>query len=382
MTVVIAALVGFLAGRMLWLSLRRTWSRQPFLRANYQGEAIPTAAGVVVGSALVLVEALRAVVGASGAADHAGLTPARTAGLLAVLGFSVIGAVADLTGPGSDGGRKGVGGHLRAIASGHLSGSSFRFLAGAAVSVVAASLLAPLHLGTLVMDAAIIGLTANLVRIVDVRPGRGTKTASLVFLVLAIGAGFDAGLVSAAVAVGAAFALLLDDLHERLMLGRTGAYAMGAAVGTGLATQLGATGRAAAVVVLAATTLLAEVVPFSRLFETIPPLRSLDRMGRRAPATVDIREEGASVLRPDLPFRRATAPAKRGTVGGAHESSHAGSLRREQSLFGSGGPEAEATAPAPARPAADVRSDLFGYDRGPVGDDDVTDDAGRDPDRF
>ena len=59
MTVIVAALVGFLTGRMLWLAMRKSWNRQPLLRKNYQGVTLPTAAGIVLALTLVAVEGAR-----------------------------------------------------------------------------------------------------------------------------------------------------------------------------------------------------------------------------------------------------------------------------------------------------------------------------------
>ncbi|MBA3303588.1 MAG: hypothetical protein H0U26_06935, partial [Acidimicrobiia bacterium] len=78
-------------------------------------------------------------------------------------------------------------------------------------------------------------------------------------------------------------ALLGADLGERLMLGDTGANAIGAALGFGvvITTSLGT--RVALAVVLLALNLASEVVSFSSVIERVAPLRALDRFGRREP---------------------------------------------------------------------------------------------------
>jgi len=87
-------------------------------------------------------------------------------------------------------------------------------------------------------------------------------------------------LTGAAVVVGAAAALLVDDLHERLMLGDTGANVLGAAVGLGVVLACSAGTRLVVLVVLVALNLASEVVSFSRVIDSVPPLRALDRAGR------------------------------------------------------------------------------------------------------
>jgi hypothetical protein len=134
-----------------------------------------------------------------------------------------------------------------------------------------------------VVDAALVALAANLGNLFDRAPGRTTKVAILAALVLAVATGFDEGLVGVAVVVGAALALLGADLGERLMLGDTGANAIGAALGFGVVVTTALEASAAVVVVLLALNLASEVVSFSTVIDRVPPLRALDRLGRREP---------------------------------------------------------------------------------------------------
>jgi UDP-N-acetylmuramyl pentapeptide phosphotransferase/UDP-N-acetylglucosamine-1-phosphate transferase len=74
--------------------------------------------------------------------------------------------------------------------------------------------------------------------------------------------------------------LLLDDLHERLMLGDTGANVLGGVLGLGVVLSCGPSVRLVVCVALAALNLLSEVVSFSRVIGAVPPLRALDHWGR------------------------------------------------------------------------------------------------------
>ena len=64
MTAVFVALgCGFLAARLAWILLRGMLSAPVFQRANYRGHRLPTAGGLIVVAAAVLIEGARTVVG-------------------------------------------------------------------------------------------------------------------------------------------------------------------------------------------------------------------------------------------------------------------------------------------------------------------------------
>jgi UDP-N-acetylmuramyl pentapeptide phosphotransferase/UDP-N-acetylglucosamine-1-phosphate transferase len=125
--------------------------------------------------------------------------------------------------------------------------------------------------------------TANLVNLLDLRPGRAIKAGLL------IGAPLTAGPAGGLVAgpVGAAAALIPEDLDERTMLGDSGANALGALLGLGLAASTGRRGRAALLAGLVALTAASEKVSFTKVIERTPVLRELDGLGRRAPAKTE-----------------------------------------------------------------------------------------------
>jgi UDP-N-acetylmuramyl pentapeptide phosphotransferase/UDP-N-acetylglucosamine-1-phosphate transferase len=134
--------------------------------------------------------------------------------------------------------------------------------------------------GRLLGDAALVALAANLGNLLDRGPGRAIKVGLASFLVLALATTGAVVLTGAAVVVGAAAALLVDDLHERLMLGDTGANVLGAVVGLGVVLACSPGTRLVVLVVLVALNLASEVVSFSRVIDAVPPLRALDRAGR------------------------------------------------------------------------------------------------------
>lgn len=270
--------VGFLAGRAIWLA-SRPWFDQPALaRPNYRGRYIPVAVGLVVPIALFLVEAGRAVAGAAGVGKTPAIGGARLLTLAAVTGFCLLGAIDDVAGSGD---YRGFRGHLAALAAGHFTTGLFKLLGGAAVALVVASPLAGDSLGRLLADASLIALCANLGNLLDRGPGRTTKAGLAAFVVLAVFASARATLSGVAVVMGAAAALLSDDLRERLMLGDAGANALGAALGLGVVMATGAGTRTTVLIVVAVLNAVGEVVSFTKVIEALPPLRALDQLGRR-----------------------------------------------------------------------------------------------------
>jgi hypothetical protein len=272
-----AALVGFLAGRLLWVLVRPAFTTSITVRENWRGREVVTAAGIVLPLSALVVEAGRAVAGAGGAGEAGGLTGARALVLLVALGFGLLGAVDDLLGEGD---ARGFRGHLASLLGGRLTTGGVKLVGGVAVALVAVAPVSGESVGRLLTDGALVALAANLGNLFDRRPGRVIKVASVAFVALAVATGAAHALGGVAVVIGAALALLLDDLHERVMLGDAGANVLGAALGLGVVVSCAPRTRIVVLAVVAALNLLSEVVSFSRVIDAVPPLRFLDRTGR------------------------------------------------------------------------------------------------------
>ena len=277
MSGVLAGLVvGFLVARLVWLAARPLFASPALARPNYRGHLLPTAAGVVLPVAALLVEAGRAVTGAFGVGD-AGVGAARALTLVAAAGFALLGLIDDMAGVSSE---RGFRGHLRALVAGRLTTGGLKLIGGAALAVVVVAPVAGRSPARLLADAALVALAANLGNLFDRAPGRTVKVGAGAFVALALGAAWDPALAGVAVVVGAALGLLLDDLHERLMLGDAGANVLGGVLGLGVVLACAPVTRTAVLAAVAVLNLAAEVVSFSRVIAAVPPLRAIDRMGR------------------------------------------------------------------------------------------------------
>ncbi|MDP9403950.1 MAG: hypothetical protein M3P85_11650 [Actinomycetota bacterium] len=277
MTVALAGTAGFLTARLWWLLLRPAFAAPVLQRENYRGHLVATAAGVVLPLSLLLVEAGRALAGAAGIGDAGGPPPARVVVTLVVLGMALVGVFDDLAGSGD---ARGFRGHLASLARGRLTTGGVKVLAGAAVALVAVAPAAGASLGRLLADAALVALAANVGNLFDRGPGRAIKAGSGAFVVLAVVTAGSGALTGVAVVAGAALALLLDDLHERVMLGDAGANALGAAVGAGVVVACAPATRNLVLVVVVVLNLAGEMVSFGKVIDSVAPLRALDRAGR------------------------------------------------------------------------------------------------------
>ena len=248
-------------------------------RTNHAGRAVT----LLEGPALVLGAAAGAVAGGS------------RAGALASLGAGALGALDDLAGDATS---KGLFGHLSALAHGRVTTGAVKIVGLAATGIAAAALAgaeAPRrdagrpgavrppdsHAGVLrgvldlVVGGAVVAGSANLVNLLDLRPGRALKATLFLSGPLAL-----SGSRAAPAAVGAAAAALPGDLAAVSMLGDTGANAAGALLGVALIERLGRRGRLVALAVLASLTLVSEKVSFTAVIESTPGLREVDAWGR------------------------------------------------------------------------------------------------------
>src|SRR5664280_1145895 len=188
---------------------------------------------------------------------------------------------------------KGLRGHAAALRRGQVTGGVVKAAAVGSAAAVAGWLLADADADSaatrpagafldIAVRAGVVAGTANLVNLLDLRPGRALKAVLVAGAPLVLGRGSGGGLVAGP--AGVALALLPGDLAERRMLGDAGANALGAVLGVGWAAGGGRASpgrRIVALVVLAAVTAASEVVSFSRVIDATPVLRGLDRIGRR-----------------------------------------------------------------------------------------------------
>ena len=305
---VLTGAVGAAAARAAYRALRQypPAGQQTWTRTNHRGELVTLLEGPAVAVGAITAEVIGAAVaarlsgrpGATATAEsQLQISSERTFGSHASLAMAVAGGGAlgfgvldDLAGSGK---RRGLRGHLGALAHGEVTTGSVK-LAGLAATGLAGGLLLGGRRSDVLVNAGLIAGGANLLNLFDLRPGRAAKVAALSAGLIAAGGaarGSDrsAGLAAVAAPLGAGLALLPEDLAERAMLGDAGANALGAMLGAGAAASLPRSARAGLLAGIVALTVASEKVSFTKVIERTPTLRRLDLLGRRpAPPTAPV----------------------------------------------------------------------------------------------
>ena len=238
-------------------------------RENFRGRSVTLANGVAV--------AAGAAAGAfsAGRPDAAGLT----------LGAAALGLYDDLYG---DSHARGLAGHVRALRDGRVTTGIVKLAGLGALGAASAALLRRRGVDAAV-DVVLVAGSANLVNLLDLRPGRALKAVGFCAAAVALtparpgtswATGTDRKPVAGSLA-GAAVVALPLDLAETTMLGDCGANAAGALLGWCVAATPGRAGRVAAALAVVGLTLASERVSFSEVIARTEWLRRLDAWGRR-----------------------------------------------------------------------------------------------------
>lgn len=277
----VAGLVGYTATKAILSSKLRT--HRSVVRTNHAGHDVSLIEGPAVTAGLVagsfLIEDPRQ----------------RAATLLVTTVAGGLGAVDDFLDSGDS---KGLRGHLSALAHGQITTGAIKVIGIPLASIAAGAIL---RTGThkqglfafartedqgcwfstavdIVVTGGVIAGTANLFNLFDLRPGRALK-AGLLSLSFTDHVRRVSWAPMAAI-VGSSTAAWSDDLDGKVMLGDTGANALGAAIGTILAETASPRQRGVILAVLAGLTLASEKVSFTTVIESTPGLREIDAFGR------------------------------------------------------------------------------------------------------
>lgn len=248
-----------------WRALQRVppAAAQRWRRSNYRGRDVTLLLGPAIG--------VGAVAGVAVAAPSA-----RRGAVLAVAAAAAIGGYDDLYGTRH---ARGLRGHARALQQGQVTTGMVK-LVGLTGAAAAAAAQRDRRAVDAALSTVLIAGTANLVNLLDLRPGRAAKVTVMLAAALGRSGGRESRAL-AAVGAGAALVALPADLGERAMLGDCGAAALGAVLGWSAGQSGGRTRRAALAAAVIALTAASERVSFSAVIEGNAALRALDGLGRQ-----------------------------------------------------------------------------------------------------
>lgn len=277
----VAGLIGYTATKAILSSKLRTHDK--VVRTNHAGNDVSLVEGPALTAGLLagglLIEAPRQ----------------RAASLLVTTAAGGLGAVDDFLESGDS---KGLRGHLSALAHGQITTGAVKVIGIPMASIAAAAILRtgrssngllsssrataePSWFGSafdVVVTGGVIAGTANLFNLLDLRPGRALKAGLLTLAFMPHK--HELTWAPGAAIVGSSAAAWSDDLDGAVMLGDTGANALGAALGTILVENSTATQRVMVLSGLVGLTLLSEKVSFTSIIESTPGLREIDAFGR------------------------------------------------------------------------------------------------------
>lgn len=264
-------------------------------RANYRRRPTSFPAGLALILGAVGGQVVSAIV--TPKAWHEPVWAQNAACLVLTLGFGLSGLTDDLLG-GHD--HSGFRGHLGAMRRGVVTTGVFKIASGAIISLAAVAVMRaatwaeaarvnPWLLAQFALDSALIATSANLINLLDRRPGRAIKgfllgiLGAMVWIVPSRGAHRALwALTQCAGAIGAAIAMLPLDLGEQAMLGDTGSNPLGAVLGL-LLLHMSPGTRIVLLALAVWLTLTSERVSFGEAIDSNRVLRFLDRLGRRDP---------------------------------------------------------------------------------------------------
>lgn len=253
--------------------IRRLMIRFKWTRSNFRDEVIPQSFGVVI----VL---FTSVMLTATAWLYPLYRPQAKLWLVAVVGFGVLGLLDDLKG---DRQIKGLRGHFSAAAKGKITTGFLKAVGGIVLALFLAWKIHGSEPVRILLDAAVIALSANFINLLDLRPGR----AGAVFLVfggaiLLFGIqkqGVFSGVSPLLFVVLAALVVYERDARATVMLGDVGSNTLGACLGLALALSACPTLlRGIILVLLLSVHLIAERLSLTKLIAETPLLRILDAL--------------------------------------------------------------------------------------------------------
>lgn len=261
-------------GVAVWLCSRLGW-----MAPNYLGQTLPAAVGLAFPLAATAGLLARSAFAELGFWEYYCWLV-----FAAAVYFGALGLADDLAGPSDV---KGLAGHFRALVRGRFTTGAIKAVFGIPGALAIAWLCWHGPSWRAVVAGAVIALGANVVNLLDKRPGRALKGAFAGYALALVGGyltvrgpeGFWAGWP----VLAAALVLFPYDAGRAVMMGDVGANSLGAAVGLSLTLTLPPVAQAGLALGLLALNLYADRRSLSEIIEGRAMLRWLDGLGVARP---------------------------------------------------------------------------------------------------
>ena len=266
--VLAAFICGLLAEALVLFLIVSMLKDSGAMRKNYLDIDIPVSAGISFSFTILIVSLLLALPGWYDSSYHLFI--------LAAIMMSFLGFIDDMLGQRDALGFKG---HFSALFKGRLTTGGLKALGGGILALFVAFSLS----GTwpeIILNAFIIALAANLMNLLDLRPGRAVKAYLLFLLAIIIMAWGQIVWLLAAPLTGAVLYYARSDLKAQVMMGDAGSNVLGLALGYFAVISLSLPLRIAVLVFLLAIHLYTEKYSLTAVIENNLLLKSLDDLGR------------------------------------------------------------------------------------------------------
>lgn len=270
----LAAVAGVLAEGLILHYLLRLLQESAATRKNYQGLDIPVSAGISFPLALLLVYTIILLFAPLYA------QPVKQEVyflfLMGIFAISLLGFADDMLGQRDTLGFKG---HLGALLHGRMTTGGLKAAGGALIALFLALSLAS-GWPDIIVNTLIMALFANMLNLLDLRPGRAVKGFFFFFILLAFLASWKINWILIAPLLGATLYYLHFDLKALAMMGDSGSNVLGLALGFMAAGSLPLSFKVGVLFFLIFMHLITEKYSLTRIIEKVAVLRKIDQWGR------------------------------------------------------------------------------------------------------
>lgn len=237
------------------------------LRVNFKGQRIPAGYGFIILMAAVPVYMMMSI--GDGYSRNAWTY------IITILGFGILGLVDDIHGTRETGGFRG---HFSFLLKGKVTTGIAKVVVGGILSLMLGLIIAGYQPMAIIANGLLIALSANMLNLLDLRPGRAISCFWLVLVILIVI--FPKGIfyVMLMPVIIPSLYLTILDRSARVMLGDAGSNVLGAVLGVSFAVVAGFPWKLVMIFILICIHIYAEKYSISGLIESNRILRRIDRL--------------------------------------------------------------------------------------------------------